>query len=126
MAALVGIPPNLRTVPAAHVAFQLMDRRGLWSPHDVERDGLVRVAAEAAQEQTFRDRRFGPRPCENAKAINRDRTSQSFKSVLGARIASAFNFVIKLKNIILVTLQTFEFSHGLGQKPTLQTDNLHD
>ena len=25
-----------------------MDGRGLWAPHDVERDGLVRVAAEAA------------------------------------------------------------------------------
>jgi len=56
--------------------------------------------------------------CENAKAINRDRTSQSFKSVLGARIASAFNFEIKLKNIILVTLRTFEFSHGLGPTRT--------
>ena len=118
MAALERIAANLRTVPASHVALQLVDRRGLRPPHDVKRDGLMRVAAEAAQEQTFRDRRFGPRPCENAKAINRDRTSQSFKSVLGARIASAFNFVIKLKNIILVTLQTFEFSHGLGQKLT--------
>ena len=48
MAALVRIAANLRTVPASHVSFQFVDRGGLWPPHDVERDGLVRVAAEAA------------------------------------------------------------------------------
>src|SRR6266849_10122987 len=57
-----------------------------------------------------------PRLCENAKAINRDRTSYSFKTVSCAHIASAFNFEIEIKNIILVALRTFEFSHGLGQK----------
>ena len=114
MAALERIAANLRTVPASHVALQLVDRRGLRPPHDVKRDGLMRVAAEAAQEQTFRDRRFGPRPCENAKAINRDRTSYSFKIVLGAYIARVFNFEIELGNIILAALRTFEFSHSLG------------
>src|SRR2546425_10483038 len=62
------------------------------------------------------DVRVGSRPCENAKAINRDRTSYSFKTVSCAHIASAFNFEIEIKNIILVALRTFEFSHGLGQK----------
>src|SRR6266849_6127202 len=54
-----------------------------------------------------------PRLCENAKEINRDRTSHSFKTVSCAHIASAFNFEIEIKNIILVALRTFEFSHGL-------------
>ena len=48
MAALVGIAPDLRAVLAAHVAFQFMDRRCLRSPHDVEGDGLMRVAAKAS------------------------------------------------------------------------------
>jgi hypothetical protein len=58
--------------------------------------------------------RYGSRLCENAKAINRDRTSYSFKTVSCAEIASAFNFEIEIKNIILVALRTYEFSHGLG------------
>src|SRR5882724_7823682 len=62
------------------------------------------------------DVRVGSRLCENTKAINRDRTSYSFKTVSCAHIASAFNFEIEIKNIILVALRTFEFSHGLGQK----------
>jgi hypothetical protein len=59
--------------------------------------------------------RNGSRPCENAKAINRDRTNYSFKTVSCAHIASAFNFEIEIKNIVLVALRTFEFSHSLGQ-----------
>src|SRR5262245_17322288 len=47
MASLVRIPAHLRAVAAAHVAFELMDRRRLRSAHDVERNGLVGVAAEA-------------------------------------------------------------------------------
>jgi hypothetical protein len=31
-------------------------------------------------------------------------------------IASPFNFEVELKNFILVALQDFEFSHGLGPK----------
>jgi hypothetical protein len=58
--------------------------------------------------------RLGSRLCENAKAINRDRTSYTFKTVSYAHIASAFNFEIEIKNIILVALRIFEFSHGLG------------
>ena len=48
MAALVGIASNLRPILAAHVPFQFMDRRGFRSPHDVQGDGLMRVAAEAS------------------------------------------------------------------------------
>jgi hypothetical protein len=47
MAALVGIAPNFRTILASHVAFQLMDRRRLRPPDVIQRDGLMRVAAEA-------------------------------------------------------------------------------
>jgi hypothetical protein len=47
---------------------------------------------------------FGPRLCENAKAINRDRTNYSFKTVLDARIASEVNFEFELKNIVLTVL----------------------
>jgi hypothetical protein len=64
------------------------------------------------------DFRFGSRLCENAKASNRDRTNYSFETVLGTHIASEVNFEIELKNIILVALRTFEFSHSLGQKQT--------
>jgi hypothetical protein len=70
------------------------------------------------QKRTLLDFRDGPRLCENAAAINRDRTSSSLKAVFGAHIASAFNFKIELENIILVAFRTFAFSHSLGHKPT--------
>jgi hypothetical protein len=47
MAPLVRKTAHLRTIAAAHIALQLVDRRRLWTPDDVERDRLVRVAAEA-------------------------------------------------------------------------------
>jgi hypothetical protein len=47
MAALVGITPDLRAIFAAHVAFQLVDWRGLGTPDDVKRHSLMRVAAKA-------------------------------------------------------------------------------
>ena len=47
MAALVRIAPDFGALAAAHVAFQFMDRRCLRSPHDVEGNGLMRVAAKA-------------------------------------------------------------------------------
>jgi hypothetical protein len=59
-------------------------------------------------------RRNGPRLCEKAKTLNRDRTSYSFEIVFGAHIE------IELKNIILVALRVFEFSHSLGQLQTLR------
>ena len=47
MAPLVGIAPDFGALAAAHVAFEFMDRRCLRSPHDVEGNGLMRVAAKA-------------------------------------------------------------------------------
>jgi hypothetical protein len=40
--------PAFAGILAAPVALQLVDRRWLRSPHDVKRDGLVPVAAKAA------------------------------------------------------------------------------
>ena len=62
---------------------------------------------------------MGPGCVKTRKAINRVRTSYSFKTVSCAHIASAFNFEIEIKNIILVALRTFEFSHGLDPQRTL-------
>jgi hypothetical protein len=61
---------------------------------------------------------FGPKPCENAKTLDRDRTSYSFNAALGAQAASSFTFEIEPENIILVALRVFEFSHSLGQQAT--------
>ena len=72
------------------------------------------MAFKAAQEQTSPEVGVGPRLCENAKAINRNRTSYTSKAFLRAYIASASNFEIELKIIILVRARTFEFSHSLG------------
>lgn len=47
MATLIWIAPHLRAVLAPQVALQLMDRRHLGSPHDIESDGLIGFAAEA-------------------------------------------------------------------------------
>src|SRR5665213_1825728 len=47
MAALVGVAANLRAILAAHVAFKLVNGSCLRPAHDVQRDGLVRVAAKA-------------------------------------------------------------------------------
>jgi hypothetical protein len=48
MAALVRMTADLRAVFAAHVALEIVDRRRLRPPHNVECDRLVSVAAEAA------------------------------------------------------------------------------
>src|SRR4029077_13510424 len=48
MATLERIAPHSRAILAAHVSFQLVDRRRLVPPHDVERHGLMRVTPEAA------------------------------------------------------------------------------
>jgi hypothetical protein len=60
--------------------------------------------------------RCGSRLCENAKTLNRDRRSYSFKTVLVAQRASGFNLEIELKNIILRRVSIFEFLHSQGQK----------
>src|SRR5215470_12384264 len=81
---------------------------------------LIRRSQFGASQQIWgADVTFGSRLCENTKAINRDRTTYLFKIALGAQIAMAFNFGVERKNIILVSLRTFEFSHRLGQQQNL-------
>ena len=79
MAALVRIAAHLRAVLAPHVPFQFMDRRYLRSPHDVEGNGLMRIAARAAgfevditsvQRVTQRGRRAAPDPQSRACACS--------------------------------------------------------
>ena len=48
MAALIGITAHLRAVLAAHITLRLMDRRRLRAAHNVEGNGLMGIAAEAA------------------------------------------------------------------------------
>jgi hypothetical protein len=48
MAALIGMASNLQTILAAHVAFQFVDRGRLCPAHNVQRHGLMSVAAETA------------------------------------------------------------------------------
>jgi hypothetical protein len=62
--------------------------------------------------------RVGSSPCENAKTLDRDRTSYSFNAALAAQTASPFNFEIEPENIILVALRAFEFSHSLDPELT--------
>jgi hypothetical protein len=47
MAAFVRIAPDFGALAAPHVALKLVNRRCLRSPHDVEGNGLMRVAAKA-------------------------------------------------------------------------------
>jgi hypothetical protein len=47
VAALVRKAANGRAILAAHIALKLVDRRGLRPADDVERDGLMDLAAEA-------------------------------------------------------------------------------
>jgi hypothetical protein len=54
--------------------------------------------------------------CENARTLDRDRTSKAFKTVCDARIGSPFNFEVERKNIFLVALRNFEFSHSQSHK----------
>jgi hypothetical protein len=48
MAALIRVAPYLRAVFTPRVVLELMDRRRLRSAYDVESDGLMCIAAEAA------------------------------------------------------------------------------
>jgi hypothetical protein len=47
MAALERIASEGRAVPASHIALKLVDRGGLGSADDIQRDGLVCIAAKA-------------------------------------------------------------------------------
>jgi hypothetical protein len=82
------------------------------SGHDS--DGRWIAIVRFAQAGAFGRSGIGPGCVRNAKTLNRDRTSYSFEIVLGAQIASPFSFEDGLKNIILVALRVFEFSHSLG------------
>ena len=53
MTALVGIAAEPGAVPAAHRAFKLMNVCCLRPAHDVQRDGLLCVAAEAEHEKPY-------------------------------------------------------------------------
>jgi hypothetical protein len=57
MAPLVRIASDFGALAAAHVSLQLMDRRCLRSPHDVEGNCLMRVAAKAFHFEIGRTRR---------------------------------------------------------------------
>src|SRR5262245_56171740 len=93
--------------------------RHLWARlNPVASPEACTLTLKADAEVAASDVGYGPRLCENAKTLNRDRTSYSFECVLGAHIASPFNFEIELENIILVALRVFEFSHRLGPKAT--------
>jgi hypothetical protein len=59
---------------------------------------------------------FGSWLCENAKPLNRGRTSYSSRATLASQRASEFNLEAYLKNIILRRVLIFEFSHNQGQK----------
>src|SRR5262245_21884033 len=48
MTSLIRITPQLRAILAPHVALQLMNRRCLRSPHDVQGDSLIGVATETS------------------------------------------------------------------------------
>jgi hypothetical protein len=61
---------------------------------------------------------FESRLRENADALNRDRTAYSPKTALGTLIASPLSLVFELKNIILVALRDFAFSHSLSHERT--------
>jgi hypothetical protein len=60
----------------------------------------------------------GPRLCEKAKTLDRDRTSCSFKAAFGAHTQADSSLKTEPENFILVALRLFEFSHSLGHKPT--------
>lgn len=49
--------------------------------------------------------------CEDAKTLNRDRRSYSFKTVLVAQRASECDLGIELKSIILRRVSIVEFLH---------------
>src|SRR5215831_11860051 len=61
-----------------------------------------------------RDVRVGSWLCENAKTLNRGRTSYSSKTTLAAQRAREFNLEVDLKNIILRRVLIFEFLHSQG------------
>jgi len=89
-------------------------------PHPSRRGELTTAAAGSKGAQTpqqgasARDRhealahaRFLPSLCENAKTLDRDRTSYAFNAALAAQAGSPSNFEIEPENIILIALRVF-------------------
>src|SRR5262249_11895910 len=58
---------------------------------------------------------YGSWLCENAKTLERDRTSYSSKTDLALKLASNFNLDDELKNAILAVFRSFAFLHSQGQ-----------
>ena len=54
--------------------------------------------------------------CENARMLDGDRRSYSFKTVLAVKLASAFNLENELKNIVLAVFRSFVFLHSARVK----------
>src|SRR5437764_11788175 len=65
---------------------------------------------------------LGPRLCENAKTLNRDRRSYSSKTRLVAQRARGFQLRDRTENIILHRVSIFKFSHSLGHFRPIQRD----
>ena len=87
MAALERTTLQFGAVLAAHVPLQLVNRRRLRSPDNVERDGLVRVAAEAADFQIAVTRVERPRVGEGC-AGPRKPSMRLFRASQASRSAS--------------------------------------
>ena len=92
---------------------------GLQHPRHAQAQGISRAEPLASLfEHDLRPNELNVRKgswlCENAKTLDRDRTSYSFNAAMAAQTASPFNFEVELKNIILAALRVFEFSHSLG------------
>ena len=60
--------------------------------------------------------------CENARTLGGDRTSYSFKPVLGVKLASAFKLENELKNVIPAGFRSFAFLHSQGHKQPMPTE----
>jgi hypothetical protein len=60
---LKGVPADQRTILATHIAFQFVDGRGLGPPYDIQRDGLMGIAAQASNLQVAKIRVQGIAKC---------------------------------------------------------------
>jgi hypothetical protein len=62
MATFIRIAPNLRAILAAQLALKLVDRRVFRPTDEVERDGLIDIAAEASNLEIAKARVERTRP----------------------------------------------------------------
>lgn len=75
--------------------------------HPVSFQGNLLRQHDVACDETI----SGRRPCENPKTLDRDGTSYSFKTALGAHTVRLFDCEIELKNIFLSRFE-FQFSQA--------------